>query len=262
MQNCPQRHVILADMCPQANLSEMILGGDSKGAQELGKLLSAGDARKTIGGYFDARIKAPHTLSGGETSYLLNVHARNAKMPKNLWLLAGDPSLEIQAQVISQISGQLLPEDAWRNVHSWLLDLLVKCSAELGGDVTVFIDCNPSFSAYTELAMIAAERLIIPCSSDGSSAHAINNIGALLYGLGTGTSHVTVGFHNKAKQFGMPLPVVHSVILNRSTQYSKRASKAFGAMFDAIKDRVSGLRQEAPQNFVKAPKTTPPNGVL
>jgi chromosome partitioning protein len=41
------------------------------------------------------------------------------------------------------------------------------------------------------------------------------------------------------------------VILNRSTQYSKKASKAFGAMFDEIKRRVEELKKVASGYFSK-----------
>lgn len=249
--NDPDTRVILADMCPQANVSEIVLGGNRKGSERLESLLGGGAERKTIGGYFDKRIASPHVTTGDETSYLLSACEFNSNMPNNLWLLAGDPSLEIQAQVINQISGQTLPEDAWKNVHSWLLDLISKCSAKLGNEKVVsIIDCNPSFSAYTELAMVAAERLILPCSSDGSSARAISNVGALVYGIGAGSAHKAVGFTSKAQGFQMPLPIIHSVLLNRSTQYNKKASKAFGAMFDAIKDRADSLRSASPQIFV------------
>jgi cellulose biosynthesis protein BcsQ len=245
--NKSDEHVLLVDMCPQANLSEIILGGNGKGAAALTKLI---DDRKTIGGYFDSRISSPHKITGDETSYLIPANSLNPDMPQNLWLIAGDPSLEIQAQVISQISGQTLPEESWKNVHSWLKDLVIACSQKLGmGKTTVFIDCNPSFSAYTEVSMMAAERIIVPCSSDGSSARAINNIGALLYGIGMNKAHLAVSFASKAKQFGMQLPVVHSVLLNRSTQYNKKASKAFNAMFDAIKLKAVELREKDPSRF-------------
>ena len=113
----------------------------------------------------------------------------------------------------------------------------------------VFIDCNPSFSAYTELAMMAADRLIIPCSSDGSSARAVTNIGALLYGVGEGP-YKGVSFKSKSDKFSMALPIIHSVLLNRSTQYNMKASKAFQAMFNEIKERVKALRQAEPGYFV------------
>jgi chromosome partitioning protein len=242
-------HVVLVDMCPQANLSEVVLGGNGNGSANLAKLLHASD-RRTVGGYFDARIASPHKTIGSESSYLLKASDYNANLPQNLWLIAGDPSLEIQAQVISQIGGQTLPQDAWKNVHNWLYDLVTASVNKLGAKkTTVLIDCNPSFSAYTELAMMAAERLIVPCSSDGSSARAIDNIGALLYGIG-GSAYGDVSFKAKSKAFGMSLPVIHSVLLNRSTWYSEKSSKAFGAMFAEIKSRTEALRAADPSRFV------------
>jgi chromosome partitioning protein len=99
--------------------------------------------------------------------------------------------------------------------------------------------------------MIAAERLIVPCSSDGSSARAIDNIGALLYGIGVSSAYSGVAFKGKADSFDMDLPKVHSVLLNRSTLYNERASKAFGAMFDEIKKRTKRL-QKADSNIFAA----------
>ena len=243
-----ERHVILVDMCPQANLSEIVLGGNGKGADHLEALLRE-NGRRTVGGYFDARIASPHRNIGTESDYLTTAKSYNANIPDNLSLIVGDPSLEIQAQVISQISGQTLPTDAWKNVHNWLLDLVTGCVNKVGGrKTTVLIDCNPSFSAYTELAMMTAEHLIIPCSSDGSSARAISNIGALLFGIGD--SYPDVNFKARADRFRMSLPLVHSVLLNRSTWYNQRASRAFRAMFDEIKNRTESLKEKNPRNFV------------
>jgi chromosome partitioning protein len=242
------RQVVLVDICPQANLSEIVLGGNGAGAQTLEKLLAEKN-RKTIGGYFDSRIASPHKATGDEVSYRLRASDYNASLATNLWLIVGDPSLEIQAQVISQIGGQTLPQDAWKNVHSWLLDLILASVKQLGPETLVFIDCNPSFAAYTELAMMASERLIIPCSSDGSSARAIDNVGALLYAIGNST-YTDVSFNAKAKTFGMPLPLIHSVLLNRSTQYSQKASKAFGAMFAEIQKRTETLKAADSSHFI------------
>jgi chromosome partitioning protein len=247
----PEKHVILVDMCPQANLSEIVLGGNGVGAEALKKVLGE-KHRHTIGGYFDSRIDSPQKKTGKEADFLLHGAAFNKHLPKNLWLIAGDPSLELQAQVISQIGGQTLPPESWKNVRNWLKDIVTACIQKIGNDsnVAVFIDCNPSFAAYTELAIIAAERLIVPCSSDGSSARAIDNIGALVYGLGVNSSYGEVDFKAKAQKFGMALPVIHSVLLNRSTLYNERASKAFGAMFDEIKKRTRKLQKSDPSRFV------------
>nr|VFK44186.1 MAG: Cellulose biosynthesis protein BcsQ [Candidatus Kentron sp. SD]VFK77901.1 MAG: Cellulose biosynthesis protein BcsQ [Candidatus Kentron sp. SD] len=250
-QTCGDKSVILVDMCPQANLSEIVLGGNGKGGDALAKILGQGNGRKTIGGYLDLRIESPHQITGSETEFLLHLKDYNPELPENLYLICGDPSLEIQAQVISQIGGQMLPADAWKNVRNWLNDLLKACSRKLGHDrTTTIIDCNPSFSAYTELAMVASDRLIIPCSSDGSSARAIDNVAALLYGFNVPDAYKTVNFSAKTRNFGLALPLVHAVILNRSTQYNKKASQAFGAMFEAIKRNVLSFKEKDPSRFV------------
>lgn len=136
-------------------------------------------------------------------------------------------------------------------MHNWLKDLINACTRKIGSeDCVIFIDCNPSFSTYTELSMIASDRLMIPCSSDGSSARAISNVAALLYGHNIPNEYSSVDFFSKSKEFRMPLPLVHSVVLNRSTQYSEKTSKAFAAMFDAIKEKVLSLRKNKPEHFV------------
>ncbi|WP_051355288.1 ParA family protein [Mesorhizobium erdmanii] len=238
--------VVLVDMCPQANLSEIVLGGNGIGSERLDKYIKD---RITIGGYFDSRINSPHSKTGKEVDYLLDARLINENLPKGIYLIAGDPSLELQAQVINQISSQTLPVETWKNVHGWVADLVDECKKKLGPETMVFIDCNPSFSAYTELSMVSADALIVPCSSDGSSARAIDNVGSLLYGVMKGADYGAANFSGKAKQFNIKLPDVHSVVLNRSTQYSKKASKAFGAMFEEIRRRVDALKKVAPNYF-------------
>ena len=248
--NHPDKKIILADMCPQANLSEIVLGGNGKGNTNLEQILATGEQRKTIGGYFDERITSPHKLTGNETSYLISASAYNDQIPKNVYLLCGDPSLELQAQVINQIGSQTLPTDAWKTVHLWLRDLLNACVRTLGTpeSVTVFIDCNPSFSAYTELAVVASDNLILPCSCDGSSARAVKNVESLVYGASN--YYAEKDFYGMCNKFSMRLPLIHSVVLNRSTQYNKSASKAFAAMFAEIKRTVGEFFKNHPECFI------------
>jgi cellulose biosynthesis protein BcsQ len=251
----PDQTVVVIDMCPQANASEIFLGGNGKGSTNLTGLLSK-TPRQTIGGYFDQRIVSPHAKSGTELSFLLSLAAFNANVPKNLFLVAGDPSLELQGQAINQIAAQTLRANAWANVHSWVSDLISAISTQHPSSV-FFIDCNPSFAAYTELALLAAARLIIPCTADGSSARAIDNVGQLLYGIGVPAAYKGVNFASRASAAGMALPSIHVVPLNRSTQYDKKASRAFGAMYDEIKQRVSSLRKQIPGNFSLPTKMDP-----
>lgn len=236
----PDQDVVMLDLCPQANLSEIALGGNGVGSKILEGLISS---HKTIGGYFDERINSPQKISGNEITFLLTNMKKefNKNLPSNIYLVAGDSSLEIQAQAISNISAQPLPLDTWSNVHKWLRDLIEAIESKLKNAVT-FIDCNPSFASYTELAILAAERLIIPCSADGSSARAIDNVGRLVYGTGNAKEYGEATFNKRALKNSFSLPSVHIVTLNRSTQYDKKASKSFSAMFKEIERRVNALK--------------------
>lgn len=244
----PERTVVVVDMCPQANVSEIVLGGNGAGSKQLQRLLTAPTPRPTVGGYFDSRLLSPHTPTGQEASYLVDAAAINHNLPPNVRLIAGDPSLEIQAQAMNQISGQLLPATSWASVHKWLIDLLGGVSNRFP-DSDYFIDTNPSFGTYTELALLAAERLIVPCSADGSSARAIDNLGRLLYGVGVPMAYKAVNFSSRASSNGLGLPSVHLVPLNRSTQYYGQPSRSFAAMYGEIQARVGALETATPANF-------------
>ena len=241
----PEKVVYVIDMCPQANVSEILLGGNGNGATELKKLLKNGPARQTIGGYFDSRLEQPHQRTGLEANFPVQVHGLNNRIPENLYLIAGDPALEVQAEAINQIANQSLPPNTWRNVHSWLADLCDVLEKKTP-DSTIFIDCNPSFAAYTELSIVAASQIIVPCSADGSSARAIDNIGQLVYGHGVPARYEGAMFSSRLKREKMNPPSIKLILLNRSTQYSKKASKAFGAMFDEIKVRAEKLLEDEP----------------
>jgi hypothetical protein len=69
------------------------------------------------------------------------------------------------------------------------------------------------------------------------------------------SAYAGVNFSSRARQAGLALPSIHVVPLNCSTQYDKKASKAFGAMYEEIKSRVEGLKAQMPQYF-SLPKST------
>ncbi|TAM91832.1 ParA family protein [bacterium] len=243
----PEIKTVVIDMCPQANVSEILLGGNGSGSQQLEKLLAT-KPRKTVGGYFDQRVKSPHVRPRDPMSFVLDVAKINTQLPANMLLVAGDPSLEVQTQAMNQIAAQTLPPDAWANVHMWLIDL-VESITDVFPKSVFFIDCNPSFSAYTEIALLAANRLIVPCTADGSSARAIDNLGRLLYGIGVPMYYKSANFALLARKHKLALPKIHAVPLNRSTQYDKKASKAFAAMYKEIKSRVTELQKKKPGSF-------------
>ena len=54
----PDQHVLVIDLCPQANASGMLLGGIIRGEEQL-NLFSSRNPRLTIAGYIDQRIRSP-----------------------------------------------------------------------------------------------------------------------------------------------------------------------------------------------------------
>lgn len=243
--------VVVIDMCPQANVSEILLGGNGSGGEILQELIKKPDNPQTIGGYYHQRILQPHEKTGDEATFLVKVNDFNKNASENLHLIAGDPSLELQVQTINNIAVQDIPKDAWKTVHSWVRDLQDSAIRHFGDrKCAFFIDCNPSFSSYTEQALLAADRLIVSCTPDGSSARAISNVGQLVYGHGVHSNYEEASFSHKAKKkFSMTLPKMHLVAMNRSTTYRKKPAKAFNKMYENIKDRVRKQRNSLPDSF-------------
>jgi len=176
--------VLVIDLCPQANASSMLLGGITVGERNLVKL-STTSPRQTISGYVEQRIISPYQNPKVGSGFALNVNAFNKRIAKNLFLIVGDEELEVQASRVSNAT-RPGPAQAWRLVHGWISDLIADVRKSWNvkeSESAVFIDCNPSFSIYTELAMSASDRLIIPFSADGSCKRAVRAVLSLLYGI-------------------------------------------------------------------------------
>ena len=84
---------------------------------------------------------------------------------------------------------------------------------------TIFVDCNPSFSLYTQIALASVDRLVIPVMADDSSRRAVQNAVSLLYGLSFPSPiYATYAFNTKLTAASRPLPKVHIIAKNRITQ--------------------------------------------
>lgn len=244
----PQERVLAIDACPQANLSELFLGGLANDGSA--KLLARQEQlpRATLGGYFQQRLPSPYSPPVlTPTNFMTQPEQYNAAVPSNIDLICGDPLLELQANAISTLANNQIPgTDVWVAVVDWLNDLL----APIRNDYDmIFVDCNPSFSIYTQIALSAVDRLVLPVMADDSSRRAIQNAFSLVYGLKLPSDiYATYAFATRLKDAGRSLPKVHLIAKNRLTQYMGPAS-AYAAVLRSIDQDVARLLASNPEIF-------------
>lgn len=244
----PAKRILAIDLCPQANLSELLLGGlNNKGSE---KLLERHGLvpRCSIGGYFQLRLPSPYAppaFSAGD--FITKPNEYNKGIPQNIHLVCGDPLLELQANAVNTLANNNIPgTNAWIAVIDWLNTFLQQLSADYD---TVFMDCNPSFSLYTQIALATTDKIILPVMADDSSRRAIQNAFSLVYGLKLPSEiYASYAFATKLKDAGRKLPQVHLIAKNRITQYMGSAS-AYAAVLAAIENDINALLKSNPKIF-------------
>ena len=239
----PDEEILVLDVCPQANLTEMLLGGKDGANAALEKFYGL-KPRRSVGGYFEARLNSPFMPLTDISRFIVRPNETNQNIPKNIVLLPGDNLLELLSEAIRQASQMSLPSDAWPKVMRWLADLIHEFAAwSSGSDVAVFIDCNPSFSIYTQIALCASDSVLVPFTADDSSRRGIENVFALLYGISSSElqGYAKLSFSKRASEEGIELPRLHTFISNRVTMYKGKPSSAFQAKSAPIKAVVDAV---------------------
>jgi len=248
----PDQHVLVVDLCPQANASSMLLGGLEAGEVHLTNIASV-VPRLTIAGYIEERIRSPYVSPQTGARYAVKVSRYNNMVPHNLHLVVGDEDLEIQSSRVSNATTPG-PTDAWRLVHGWISDLIADIRSSWNvSNCTVFVDCNPSFSIYTELAMSTSDRLIIPFSADGSSKRAVRAVFALLYGISRISGRPQSEFHLNSQRFRMSTPQIFSYVGNRLTQMNQTSASAFKTVVNEIGEEIWDIWRANPNMFAIHP---------
>jgi cellulose biosynthesis protein BcsQ len=259
----PDTDVYVIDLCPQANLSETLLAGHAARASVIGKLTRK-TPRATVAGYIEARLSSPFKQLADVSPYVILPKETNAAIPANLKLICGDNLLEILSEAIRQTSQLSIPTDAWKQVITWIKDLTVKANEMSGDRQTMFIiDCNPSFAIYTQLALAAADFVVVPFTADDSSRRAVENVAALLYGIGDAhtAAYARISFSKRAKEDGVDTPRLHTFVSNRQTLYEGRPSKAFEAVSGVIKKTVDDIYEKHRSIFANT-RQKPSDGFL
>lgn len=246
----PTKRILAIDLCPQANLSELLLGGFSgHGGSNLINMWNSPNGRRSIGGYFEVRLSNPYTMPANinGADFISSPNQYNINIPTNINLISGDKIVELQSSFIASLSNSQRPgRDSYMDVLLWLDDLLQVLSTEY--DV-VFIDTNPSFSIYTQIALAVSGKLIVPIMADDSSKRAIMNVMSLLYGINLPSPiYQQYTFASKLLTNSHALPTIHMVVKNRITQYMGAAS-AYRIILNSIQHEVEQIRQQSPQFF-------------
>ncbi|RYD85561.1 MAG: ParA family protein [Verrucomicrobiaceae bacterium] len=248
----PDVNVLVIDLCPQANSSMMLLGGGTAGEQHVLDLCTEATP-KTVVGYLST------VIAGGAGAplpdpwkYVVEIDDYNKLMPDNVFLLCGDGNLEPMAPAISAAAAApaLTPTiQPWKWIHQIFENLIGKIAEAKDEEWMIFIDTNPSFSIYTELAVSAAQRLITPVNADDSSRVATNAMFILLHGqtpphpiYGTWT------YAAQAQKHGLAVPAIHVIVGNRLTQYDGAAT-AFKSLSDATADTLFSAYSTHPAYF-------------
>jgi cellulose biosynthesis protein BcsQ len=262
----PETDIYVIDLCPQANVSETLLGGYATSPEAMSALVRK-KPRATVAGYLEARLNSPFVMIPNVTPFITRPCDTNKDIPENLILVCGDNLLEILAEAIRQTSQLSIPIDTWRQVLCWIQDLTAALT-ELSEDRDSFfiIDCNPSFAIYTQLALVAAENVVVPFTADDSSRRGIENVVALLYGIGDPdiSTYARISFSKRAKEEHVAIPRLHTFVSNRVTLYEGQASRAFVAVTKTIKETMDDIhkshrnifsnpRMQPSRNFVEIP---------
>lgn len=261
----PDEQVLVIDLCPQANVSMALLSCVSLHGSE--RVSSLHLEKKTICYYLED-LKSPLTKPKPR-QYLTSVHEFNPKVPENVHLLCGDMSLELVGRNIEELrrippgADGLIPWVFYTCAVRWFIAGYrgkVKGVTTGEDDWVVFIDTNPAFSVYTEIALVSARKLIIPINADDFSRAAIKSMLDLVYGVGNEevsssfSGYKDYLFSSKAKQYaayGVVRPKIHLLVNNRTTMYGTRAAKSFRAMAQANLDVLYAAYQEHQDCFAE-----------
>ena len=265
------KNVLVIDLCPQANVSSALLRGRKKVA-----LLTS--QSKTVSFYLHQVSSSNNLSTVNLPAFLTQVSGFNNQIPPNVYLLCGDIHLETVARSLEQKRNANLADDrAWVFVTSSVRYFIeghsykyagkssftpgVACQPGDNKEWVVFIDTNPSFSVYTEIALLAAQRLIIPVNADDFSREALESLLHSVYGIAKADHRLPddfqlydqkLTFSSKARKNGLQRPMIYLLIHNRATRYNLRSAEAFRQLatrsFAALKRAFNNNRQVFQQN--------------
>lgn len=234
----PKKQVLVVDLCPQANISQFLLGGGHIGYDKNQKIQSH-STRKNIVGFMDWLLKGNSGFTSIPSSFKMQISPHNAHVTDNLFLIAGDSFLESFALALSYSVINPANTQAWKEYMTAIRRLCdLEFDSESYESLTVFIDCNPSFSIYTQMGLVSSDSLVVPMMADFSSLEGIRGILMLLYGeypsaLLKKYAENIVTFNSQIKNFKLELPRLYEFVFNNFT-----TNRGAAAAYDSVKNEL------------------------
>lgn len=244
----PDENVVVIDMCPQANSSMMLMGGGAKAENSLQDLI-IGDVPRTVVGFLTDSVLKNDTSDVNK--YLLHLKESNEHLPENLFLMSGDGNLELIAPLLAERADATplsTTDSPWIEIHSIIRKFTQRNILEK--PTTFFIDTNPSFSIYTQIAILSGQKLLVPINADDSSIYAISGLFNLIWG--GEKEHPVYGkytFASKVDGFKMERPRIALLLGNRFTQ-KLGAAHAFRALSQEAVKKMFAEYQKNKDRFV------------
>lgn len=255
-ENNPETQVMIIDMCPQANISQYLLGGGEVG-YKTNQALQNQKSRRNVVGFLDWLMDGNSDFTSIKRSFKINVSNHNSYITDNVYLIAGDSFLESLSLALNYAVLNPANRYAWKEFMTAIRRL---CELEFDSDkykdMVVFIDCNPSFSIYTQMALVSSDYLIIPMMADYSSLEGLKGIMTLLYGkYPTSASQryadKFMTFSNQVEQHGLELPKLWEFVFNNFTS-NQGVAKAYDALKSELSDFCYQQYVESEELFAPA----------
>ncbi len=206
------RDVIIIDLCPQAHSSLMLMGNTKNSELKIQELILK-DKPKTVVGYITETI-----LNGNAKldEYVTHLNSINSDLSSNLYLLSGDRNLETISPFLSkraETKSLFISDNPWVDILLIIKKLTKKKLSDK--PCTFFIDTNPSFSIYTQLAIAGANKLLIPINANDSSISVTSNLFNLIWGTKKHAVYGDYTFAERARKYNLELPKIYCYLINK-----------------------------------------------
>ena len=259
----PNKKILVIDVCPRADVTMALLRVLDSNARTCRKILRG----KSISLYLQHVTNLKPLSVPDPQDFVVKVSDFNLNIPKNVFLLPGDNvNLELMAPSLEQKRLKEISKDSIFSYNPWeyitsCVRYFIEGYGNMRGVATddnnwvVFIDTNASFSIYTQMAIVAANRLIIPTNADDFSREAFFSTLLLVYGVTTSEGpekfflDETLTFSYKATVFNIRLPEICLIIQNRLTRYNGHPAKAYSLMAESISEAVVSIYERQRQLF-------------